>query len=59
MVVDECDSIMGCDPNHDYQPTCANNIVDSSRAVWEALGVARDNWGGLDIYYMGRRLSFT
>ena len=49
MVVDECDSTMGCDPNHNYQPPCANNIVDASEAVWEALGVACENWGGLDI----------
>ena len=49
MVVDECDSTMGCDSDHDYQPPCANNIVDASRAVWKALGVPRDQWGGLDI----------
>ncbi|GAA0163181.1 hypothetical protein LIER_39543 [Lithospermum erythrorhizon] len=40
MVVDECDSSMGCDSSdHDYQPLCRNNIVDGSKAVWEALGV--------------------
>ncbi|KAL5565637.1 hypothetical protein UlMin_028801 [Ulmus minor] len=49
MVVDECDSTRGCDADHDYQPPCPNNIVDASKAVWEALGVSRDNWGGLDI----------
>lgn len=38
-VVDECDSTMGCDKVHDYQPPCRNNIVDASKAVWEALGV--------------------
>ncbi|RVW30641.1 putative ripening-related protein 1 [Vitis vinifera] len=27
----------------------ANNIVDASRAVWKALGVPQDQWGGLDI----------
>ncbi|KAF5462853.1 hypothetical protein F2P56_018825 [Juglans regia] len=32
-VVDECDSTMGCDANHDYQPPCCNNIVDASKAV--------------------------
>ncbi|RVW32223.1 putative ripening-related protein 1 [Vitis vinifera] len=40
---------MGCDGDHDYQPPCANNIVDASRAVWKALGVPHDQWGGLDI----------
>ncbi|XP_059634150.1 kiwellin-1-like isoform X2 [Cornus florida] len=49
MVVDECDSTMGCDEDHDYQPPCNNNIVDASKAVWEALGVPSDNWGELDI----------
>ncbi|KAM7472190.1 hypothetical protein LguiA_010373 [Lonicera macranthoides] len=49
MVVDECDSTMGCDEDHDYQPPCPNNIVDASKAVWKALGVPEDNWGNLDI----------
>lgn len=48
MVVDECDSTMGCDDTHDYQPPC-DNIVDASKAVWKALGVPEDDWGGLDI----------
>ncbi|KVI00814.1 putative ripening-related protein 1 [Cynara cardunculus var. scolymus] len=49
MVVDECDSTMGCDEEHDYQPPCPNDIVDASKAVWKALGVSEDNWGDLDI----------
>ncbi|KAK7374243.1 hypothetical protein VNO80_07671 [Phaseolus coccineus] len=49
MVVDECDSTKGCDADHDYQPPCPNNIVDASRAVWKALGVPPNEWGGLDI----------
>lgn len=50
MVVDECDSTMGCDADHDYQPPPRpNNIVDASKAVWEALGVSREDWGGVDI----------
>ncbi|XP_031264615.1 putative ripening-related protein 1 isoform X2 [Pistacia vera] len=48
-VVDECDSTMGCDEQHAYQPPCDCNIVDASEAVWKALGVPEDNWGGLDI----------
>ncbi|XP_076949148.1 putative ripening-related protein 1 [Bidens hawaiensis] len=48
-VVDEYDSTMGCDDDHDYQPPCPNNIVDASKAVWKALGVSEDNWGDLDI----------
>ncbi|KAL2477724.1 putative ripening-related protein 2 [Forsythia ovata] len=51
MVVDECDSTMGCDSDHDYQPPCPNNIVDASKAVWKALGVPKKNWGELDIYW--------
>ncbi|KAJ9558294.1 hypothetical protein OSB04_012908 [Centaurea solstitialis] len=49
IVVDECDSTMGCDEDHDYQPPCPNNIVDASKVVWKALGVSEDNWGDLDI----------
>ncbi|PIN22857.1 hypothetical protein CDL12_04453 [Handroanthus impetiginosus] len=41
MVVDECDSTMGCDKEHDYQPPCPNYIVDASKAVWKALGVPK------------------
>ncbi|KAK4414410.1 Kiwellin-1 [Sesamum alatum] len=48
MVVDECDSTMGCDEDHDYQPPCPNNIVDASEAVWKALGVPEDDWGEMD-----------
>ncbi|XP_059654225.1 uncharacterized protein LOC132300936 [Cornus florida] len=50
-VVDECDSTMGCDADHDYQPPCPNNIVDASKAVWKALGVPEDERGQLDIYW--------
>ncbi|KAF8378535.1 hypothetical protein HHK36_029878 [Tetracentron sinense] len=50
-VVDECDSTMGCDSDHDYQPPCPNNIVDASKAVWEALGVPRSDSGELDIVW--------
>ncbi|KAK6936076.1 hypothetical protein RJ641_033106 [Dillenia turbinata] len=38
-VVDECDSMNGCDAEHAYQPPCRNNIVDASDAVWNALGL--------------------
>ncbi|KAL4334734.1 hypothetical protein GQ457_07G018090 [Hibiscus cannabinus] len=50
-VVDECDSTMGCDSDHDYQPPCPNNIVDASKAVWKALGVPENKWGEMDIYW--------
>ncbi|KAF3434326.1 hypothetical protein FNV43_RR25429 [Rhamnella rubrinervis] len=38
-VVDECDSMRGCDKEHAGQPPCRNNIVDGSDAVWSALGL--------------------
>jgi len=38
-VVDECDSVAGCDEEHNFEPPCANNIVDGSPAVWKALGL--------------------
>ncbi|CAK8536200.1 unnamed protein product [Lathyrus sativus] len=41
-VVDECDSVNGCDPEHAGQPPCHNNIVDGSVAVWNALGLNTD-----------------
>ncbi|TMW91202.1 hypothetical protein EJD97_014643 [Solanum chilense] len=43
-VVDECDSTVGCDDEHDYQPPCPNNIVDASKAVWKALGIPEGDW---------------
>lgn len=47
MVADEYDSTVGCDDEHSYQPPCQNNIVDASRAVWNALGLNEDDdrWG--------------
>lgn len=49
MVVNECDSIEGCDEDHDYQPPCPNNIVNASKALWKAFEVHEDNWRGIDI----------
>ncbi|KAM6584820.1 hypothetical protein CsatB_011822 [Cannabis sativa] len=51
MVVDECDSTVGCDEIHDYQPPCPHNIVDASKAVWKALGVPKHKRGELDIFW--------
>lgn len=44
-VVDECDSVNGCDYDHDYQPPCHNDIVDASPAVWKALEIPREDIG--------------
>ncbi|EYU32104.1 hypothetical protein MIMGU_mgv1a023875mg, partial [Erythranthe guttata] len=49
MVIDECDSSVGCDEAHDYMPPCDNNVVGASRAVWKGLGVPVSDWGELDI----------
>ncbi|GJN19736.1 hypothetical protein PR202_gb07042 [Eleusine coracana subsp. coracana] len=38
-VVDECDSVNGCDAEHNFEPPCPNNVVDGSPAVWKALGL--------------------
>ncbi|KAE8814052.1 putative ripening-related protein 5 [Hordeum vulgare] len=38
-VVDECDSVHGCDAEHNYEEPCAYNVVDASPAVWDALGL--------------------
>lgn len=41
-VVDECDSMHGCDSEHADEPPCDNDIVDGSDAVWSALGLDKD-----------------
>lgn len=41
-VVDECDSVNGCDREHAGLPPCGNNIVDGSDGVWKALGLDID-----------------
>ncbi|KAJ7981026.1 kiwellin-like [Quillaja saponaria] len=41
-VVDQCDSVNGCDKEHAFQKPCDNNIVDGSQAVWDALGLDTD-----------------
>ncbi|CAN1171848.1 unnamed protein product [Linum perenne] len=41
-VVDQCDSVNGCDDEHAGLPPCKNNIVDGSAAVWDALGLDKD-----------------
>lgn len=51
MVVDECDSTMGCDGDHSYLPPCGENILGASRGVWKALGVPKKDWGKMDIYW--------
>lgn len=38
-MVDECDSVYGCDSEHDFQPPCKYDIVTASRAVWDALEI--------------------
>ncbi|PKA53100.1 Putative ripening-related protein 2 [Apostasia shenzhenica] len=48
-VVDECDSMNGCNSGHDFQPPCANDIVDASPAVWEALEMNGDDVGSYTI----------
>ncbi|CAN4125699.1 unnamed protein product [Withania somnifera] len=49
IVVDECDSTMGCDKEHDYRPPCPNNIVDTSKEVWKSLGIPEGDRGKYDI----------
>lgn len=43
VVVDECNSYVGCDVNNDYQPPCPYNVVAASKAVWDALGVPENS----------------
>ncbi|GJN41468.1 hypothetical protein PR202_gn00848 [Eleusine coracana subsp. coracana] len=48
-VVDECDSLHGCDSEHAFQPPCRPNVVDASQAVWDKLGITGDDVGEYDI----------
>ncbi|EFJ36195.1 hypothetical protein SELMODRAFT_26835, partial [Selaginella moellendorffii] len=50
-VVDECDSLRGCDAEHGFYPPCQPNLVDASPSVWRALGVSKnsDKFGWMDI----------
>ncbi|KAK8296248.1 hypothetical protein V6Z12_D05G112200, partial [Gossypium hirsutum] len=41
-VVDECDSMHGCDEAHAYQRPCNNKIIDGSNAVWSALELNKE-----------------
>ena len=41
-VVDECDSVYGCDAEHNFEPPCPYNDVDASPAVWKALGLKEE-----------------
>ncbi|TVU18758.1 hypothetical protein EJB05_34871, partial [Eragrostis curvula] len=43
LVVDECDSTLGCDKEHNFEPPCGNRVVDGSLAVWMALGLNKDD----------------
>jgi hypothetical protein len=36
-VVDECDSVNGCDEEHGFGPPCRNNVLNASPGVWKAL----------------------
>ncbi|XP_073355492.1 putative ripening-related protein 4 [Aegilops tauschii subsp. strangulata] len=38
-VVDECDSVYGCDTGHNFEPPCPYNDVHASPVVWKALGL--------------------
>lgn len=36
-VVDECDSVNGCNEENDFEPPCRNNVLNASPGVWKAL----------------------
>ncbi|XVE77116.1 hypothetical protein DITRI_Ditri13aG0036200 [Diplodiscus trichospermus] len=50
-VVDQCDSTMGCDSDHNYEPPCENNIVRATKGVWNALGVPKTQWSRMEIHW--------
>ncbi|XP_071933284.1 kiwellin-1-like [Coffea arabica] len=49
MAVDECEPTMGWDKDHDFQPRCDDNIIDASRAVWEARRMPKSKRGTVDV----------
>ncbi|KAJ8448163.1 hypothetical protein Cgig2_031887 [Carnegiea gigantea] len=51
VVVDECNSHVGCDNSGDYRPPCPNNVLAASKAVWAALGVPENSslYGEMDV----------
>ncbi|RLN07028.1 putative ripening-related protein 5 [Panicum miliaceum] len=38
-VVNECDSVHGCDDDHKFEAPCTNNIIDALPAVWNVPGL--------------------
>ncbi|URD95265.1 ripening-related protein [Musa troglodytarum] len=49
MVVDECDSVYGCEAEQNFQPPCGNNIISASPAVWKALAIPEARIGYYDV----------
>ncbi|CAL9089215.1 unnamed protein product [Musa textilis] len=52
MVVDECDSVYGCEAEQNFQPPCGNNIISASPAVWKALAIPEARIGYYDVRRM-------
>ena len=57
LVVDQCDSVRGCDHMHAGQPPCRHNVVDASPAVWAAVGVLPEDirYGELSVSWCVQR----
>ncbi|THU74481.1 hypothetical protein C4D60_Mb04t33840 [Musa balbisiana] len=47
-VVDECDSVYGCEADQSYPP-CPNNVIVASPAVWTALAIPEAQVGDYDV----------
>ncbi|KAL6883562.1 hypothetical protein ACP4OV_010976 [Aristida adscensionis] len=47
-VVDECDSVNGCDEEHDFEPPCRNNVINGSPGIWKALRL-NESLGELEV----------
>ena len=50
-VVDECDENEGYDEMHAFLPPCKSNIIDSSKVIWNELGIDTE-LGLVDIQYI-------
>lgn len=48
-VIDECDSVNGCDAENSFEPPCRNDVVTASAAVWKALAIPEAQIGYYDV----------
>ncbi|WOL07078.1 hypothetical protein Cni_G15814 [Canna indica] len=48
-VVDECDSVIGCEAEVNFEQPCPNDVVNASPAVWKTLAIPELEIGDYEI----------